>query len=112
MGCYESRPALRLPAAMQPCGMCMTVLFPVDGGGKSWFTVPLFAPSSNRLVAMLTLACGQFFSAGYPRVSLRPACPPPFSALQVDFLKKAELREYELERDKRLAGDVRLRNRL
>ncbi|GAX81876.1 hypothetical protein CEUSTIGMA_g9304.t1 [Chlamydomonas eustigma] len=31
---------------------------------------------------------------------------------KVDFLKKAELREYELERDKRLAGDIRLRNRL
>ena len=31
---------------------------------------------------------------------------------KVDFLKKAELREYETQRDKRLAGDVRLRNRL
>ncbi|WIA40691.1 hypothetical protein OEZ86_004387 [Tetradesmus obliquus] len=29
-----------------------------------------------------------------------------------DFLKRAELREYELERDKRLASDVRLRGRL
>ncbi len=29
-----------------------------------------------------------------------------------DFLKRAELREYELERDKRLAGDVRNRGRL
>lgn len=32
-------------------------------------------------------------------------------ALQ-DFLKRAELREYEQERDKRLASDVRLRGRL
>ncbi len=31
---------------------------------------------------------------------------------QVDFLKKTELREYEIERDKRLQSDVRLRNRL
>jgi len=29
-----------------------------------------------------------------------------------DFLKRAELREYEIERDKRLASDVRLRGRL
>jgi hypothetical protein len=29
-----------------------------------------------------------------------------------DFLKRAELREYEMERDKRLAGDVRNRGRL
>lgn len=29
-----------------------------------------------------------------------------------EFLKRAELREYELERDKRLASDVRLRGRL
>lgn len=29
-----------------------------------------------------------------------------------DFLKRAELREYEQERDKRLAADVRLRGRL
>lgn len=29
-----------------------------------------------------------------------------------DFLQRAELREYELERDKRLASDVRLRGRL
>jgi hypothetical protein len=29
-----------------------------------------------------------------------------------DFLKRAELREYELERDKRLQSDVRLRGRL
>ncbi len=29
-----------------------------------------------------------------------------------DFLKRAELREYELERDKRLAGDMRNRGRL
>lgn len=38
--------------------------------------------------------------------------PGTNSCLQVEFLKKAELREYEIERDKRLAGDVRLRNRL
>lgn len=31
---------------------------------------------------------------------------------KVDFLKKAELREYEIERDKRLQGDVRLRGRI
>jgi len=31
---------------------------------------------------------------------------------KVNFLKKTELRQYELERDKRLQGDVRLRNRL
>jgi hypothetical protein len=31
---------------------------------------------------------------------------------KVDFLKKAELREYEIERDKRLQGDVRLRSRV
>ncbi|KAG1672769.1 hypothetical protein FOA52_002757 [Chlamydomonas sp. UWO 241] len=31
---------------------------------------------------------------------------------KVDFLKKAELRQYEIERDQRLGGDVRLRNRL
>ena len=30
---------------------------------------------------------------------------------KVDFLKRAELREYELERDKRLAGDARSRGR-
>lgn len=29
-----------------------------------------------------------------------------------EFLQRAELREYELERDKRLASDVRLRGRL
>lgn len=29
-----------------------------------------------------------------------------------EFLKRTELREYELERDKRLASDVRLRGRL
>jgi hypothetical protein len=29
-----------------------------------------------------------------------------------EFLKRAELREYEIERDKRLASDVRLRGRL
>ena len=29
-----------------------------------------------------------------------------------DFLKRAELREYEIERDARLAGDVRSRGRL
>lgn len=29
-----------------------------------------------------------------------------------DFLKRAELREYEIERDARLAGDVRTRGRL
>lgn len=38
--------------------------------------------------------------------------PGTNACLQVEFLKKAELREYEIERDKRLAGDVRLRNRL
>jgi hypothetical protein len=32
--------------------------------------------------------------------------------LPQDFLKRAELREYELERDKRLQSDVRLRGRL
>ena len=47
-----------------------------------------------------------------PRLTEACMPPPPCFALQVDFLKKAELREYELERDKRLAGDVRLRNRL
>ena len=31
---------------------------------------------------------------------------------KVDFLKQAELREYEIERDKRLQGDVRLRGRI
>lgn len=31
---------------------------------------------------------------------------------QQDFLKRAELREYEIERDARLAGDVRSRGRL
>mmetsp|Transcript_6445 Transcript_6445/g.24299 ORF Transcript_6445/g.24299 Transcript_6445/m.24299 type:complete len:255 (-) Transcript_6445:133-897(-) len=31
---------------------------------------------------------------------------------EVDFLKRAELREYEIERDARLAGDVRSRGRL
>ncbi len=31
---------------------------------------------------------------------------------QVDFLKRADLREYEAERDKRLAADVRTRGRL
>ncbi|KAK9824451.1 hypothetical protein WJX72_010349 [[Myrmecia] bisecta] len=31
---------------------------------------------------------------------------------KVDFLKRAELREYEKERDKRLQGDVRNRGRL
>jgi hypothetical protein len=31
---------------------------------------------------------------------------------QVDFLKRAEVREYELERDKRLASDIRTRGRL
>lgn len=30
---------------------------------------------------------------------------------KVDFLKRAELREYEAERDKRLAGDIRSRGR-
>lgn len=32
--------------------------------------------------------------------------------MQVDFLKRAELREYEQERDKRLASDMRTRGRL
>jgi hypothetical protein len=40
-----------------------------------------------------------------------PACLISPAVLQ-DFLKRAELREYELERDKRLASDVRLRGRL
>ncbi len=31
---------------------------------------------------------------------------------KVDFLKRSELREYEQERDKRLASDVRTRGRL
>lgn len=30
---------------------------------------------------------------------------------KVDFLKRAELREYEAERDKRLASDIRTRGR-
>lgn len=30
---------------------------------------------------------------------------------KVDFLKRAELREYEAERDQRLAGDIRNRSR-
>jgi hypothetical protein len=31
---------------------------------------------------------------------------------KVDFLKRAELREYEKERDSRMAGDIRSRGRL
>jgi hypothetical protein len=31
---------------------------------------------------------------------------------QVNFLKRAELREYEKERDQRLASDIRTRGRL
>jgi hypothetical protein len=34
------------------------------------------------------------------------------SCVLQEFLQRAELREYELERDKRLASDVRLRGRL
>ena len=30
---------------------------------------------------------------------------------KVDFLKRAELREYEIERDKRLSSDIRTRGR-
>jgi hypothetical protein len=37
---------------------------------------------------------------------------PSCVLLQVDFLKRAELREYEQERDRRLASDVRTRGRL
>ena len=31
---------------------------------------------------------------------------------KVDFLKRAELRQYEMERDARLGGDIRSRGRL
>jgi hypothetical protein len=39
-------------------------------------------------------------------------CVPLAACTLQDFLKRAELREYEQERDKRLASDVRLRGRL
>ena len=40
-----------------------------------------------------------------------PSLPPP-TCPQVDFLKRVELREYETERDQRLASDIRTRGRL
>ena len=40
-----------------------------------------------------------------------PACLPACLLLQ-GFLKRAELREYEKERDQRLASDIRNRGRL
>lgn len=50
-------------------------------------------------MSMLVFAPGQATSA-HP------------SMLQVDFLKRAELREYEKERDQKLSADVRNRGRL
>jgi hypothetical protein len=43
---------------------------------------------------------------------LRSLCRLPSSLPQVDFLRRAEVAEYERERDARLASDVRTRGRL
>lgn len=47
-----------------------------------------------------------------PCVRMQHCAAAVHAGAQVEFLRKAEYREYEIERDKRLASDVRLRGRL
>ena len=67
-------------------------------------------------VVLLGAAPGGRIQRAPRRVLRRPAPPlsPPllFRRRQVDFLQRSELREYEKERDQRLASDVRTRGRL